>query len=159
MLILSTAFLALPGCASLETSWREFKGDLDGLFPPPDEQQAQAKAAYERASQQRAVGDQAGAVESLRQAAELGHGGAAYELGIAYLSGRGVPKDLEQSAVWINRAADLGDPSAQFLVGSSLYAGVGVPQDIPRGLMFLERSADQGHQKAQFLLGQAYAAH
>jgi localization factor PodJL len=161
VLILGTVILALAGCADLEISWREAKSDFEELFGPQSEgtsaeEQAQARAAYQHASRQRAVGDQAKAAESLREAAELGHGAAAYELGIAYLGGRGVPKDLEKSATWINRAADLGNAGAQFLVGSSLYAGVGVPQDIPRGLMFLERGADQGHPKAQYLLGQAY---
>ena len=95
-------------------------------------------------------------MKHFREAAELGHAGAAYELGLAYMNGNGVEKDLELSATWINRAADLGDPGAEFLVGSSFYGGIGVTQDIPRGLTFLERSADKGHPKAQFLLGQAY---
>jgi localization factor PodJL len=119
-------------------------------------EQQRAKAAYERASSERAAGDPVAAANHLREAAGLGHARAAYELGLAYMEGSGVPEDLDLSAKWINRAADLGDPGAEFLVGSSFYGGIGVEQDIPRGLSFLERAAHQGHAKAQFLLGQAY---
>lgn len=157
----SAVFLALTGCAELGDAWDEVGRDVGAFFETPSagatkEEQRQAQAAYERALSARAAGDLAADVKHLREAAELGHAQAAYELGLAYIDGSGVPEDLELSAKWINRAADLGDPGAEFLVGSSFYAGIGVEQDIPRGLSFLERAAVQGHPKAQFLLGQAY---
>jgi len=139
----------LIGCAGYGDPWRKPP-------PPTAEEQARAKAAYDRATSARAAGDAGAAANHFRDAAALGHANAAYELGLAYAAGDGVPEDLEQSARWINRAADLGDSSAQFLVGSSFYGGIGVEQDVPRGLSFLERAAVQGHPKAQFLLGQAY---
>ena len=121
------------------------------------EDRQRAGAAFERALALRAAGDASRAATELRAAADLDHPEAAYELGLAYAAGDGVPKDLDASARWINRAADLGDAGAQFLVGSSLYGGIGVARDVPRGLAFLEQAAEQGHPRAQLLLGQAYA--
>lgn len=153
--------LGITGCAELGDAWQKTGNDGQAFFETPSpsptkEEQRQAKAAYERALSARAAGDPAATAKQLRDAAELGHAHAAYELGLAYIEGNGVPEDLELSAMWINRAADLGDPGAEFLVGSTFYAGIGVDQDIWRGLAFLERAADKGHPKAQFLLGQAY---
>lgn len=139
----------LTGCA-------DYAGSSQKPPRPTAEEQARAQAAYERARSARAAGDAEAAANNFHDAAELGHASAAYELGLAYAAGDGVPEDLELSAWWTNRAADLGDPGAQFLVGSSFYGGIGVEQDVPRGLSFLERAAAQGHPKAQFLLGQAY---
>lgn len=140
--------LGLAGCAGLGDGWRE---------AATAEQRQRAETAFARARAARAAGDARGAATELRAAADLGHPGAAYELGLAYAAGDGVPKDLDASAHWINRAADLGDPGAQFLVGSSLYGGIGVARDAARGLAFLEQAAEQGHPRAQLLLGQAYA--
>lgn len=155
------AALVASGCAELGDAWRKAGDDFEALFRaspagPTQEEQRRARIAYERAVEARASGDPSAAAAKFREAAELGHANAAYELALAYLEGRGVAKDLDQSAMWLNRSADLGDPGAQFLVGSSLYAGIGVEPDIPRGIAFLERAAEQGHSKAQFLLGQAY---
>ena len=160
--ILSGAvILAFTGCAELGDAWEEAGREVEAFFDTPSagatkEERRRAKAAYERALSARAASDPVADVKHLREAAELGHAPAAYELGLAYIEGSGVPEDLELSAKWINRAADLGDPGAEFLVGSSFYAGIGVERDMPRGLSFLERAAVQGHPKAQFLLGQAY---
>lgn len=153
--------LAAPGCAELGDAWRKAGDDFKALFQatpagPTAQEQRRARLAYQDAIDARASGDLHAAAMKFREAAELGHGDAAYELGLAYLDGRGVPENLELSAMWVNRAADLGNPGAEFLVGSSFYAGIGVERDLPRGILFLQRAADQGHPKAQFLLGQAY---
>jgi len=115
------------------------------------------RQAYEDAVRLRRSGDTREAVVRLKDAAGFGHPVAAYELGMLYLQGREVPKDLAASARWINRAADLGEPRAQYLVGANLLAGNGVERDPARGVVFLARAGEQGHVRAQYLLGQAYA--
>lgn len=147
-LLCAGVLLTLAGCAEY--------ADTRPDAAPTEAERQRAAAAYERALGARAAGEPSAAAIHLRDAAELGHARAAYDLGLAYMDGDGVPEDFELSATWINRAADLGDPGAEFLVGSSLYGGIGVGQDMAGGLSFLERAADQGHPKAQFLLGQAY---
>ena len=153
--------LAVMGCAQIGDAWQKAGREAAAFFDPPSAgptgaEQKRAEQAYDRALKARQAGDPATAAKHLRDAAEGGHAEAAYELGLAYMEGNGVPQNYDLSATWINRAADLGDPGAQFLVGSSFYAGIGVEQDIPRGLSFLELAADQGHAKAQLILGQAY---
>ena len=153
--------LQVVGCAHLGDAWqsasRQGQTPFDASSPSSTpEQLHHAKVAYGRALEARASGDSKAAANHLRDAAELGHAHAAYELGLAYIDGNGVPASDDLSAYWINRAADLGDPGAQFLVGASFYGGIGVERDVPLGLSFLERAAAQGHPKAQFLLGQAY---
>ena len=140
----------LAGCSGVA-------GPSEQSTAATSEQQALAEAAYVRAGQARMRGDAAGAAGYFRDAAELGHADAAYELGLAYATGDGVPENHDLSAYWINHAADRGSPGAQFLVGASLYGGIGVERDAPRGLAFLRAAAAQGHPKAQFMLGQAYA--
>lgn len=149
VLLALLAITVFTGCAGYGDPWKKRPS-------PSVEEQAGAKAAYDRAKSARAAGDAQAAADYFRDAAERGHAAAAYELGLAYAAGDGVPEDFDLSARWINRAADLGDPGAEFLVGSSFYGGIGVEKDVPRGLSFLERAAAQGHPKAQFLLGQAY---
>jgi TPR repeat protein len=87
----------------------------------------------------------------------LGHGAAAYEVGLAYRDGHGTGRDLEASAKWINRAADRGEPRAQYLVGLAYYSGTGVARDYAHAVKFLTAAATQGHAEAQLLLGRAYA--
>lgn len=147
-LLCAWVLLTLVGCAEYPDTRQE--------AALAEAERKRAAAAYELALGARAAGDAPAAANHLRDAAELGHARAAYELGLAYMQGEGVPEDFDLSATWINRAADLGDPGAEFVVGSSLYGGIGVEQNIADGLSFLERAADKGHPKAQFLLGQAY---
>lgn len=103
------------------------------------------------------AGDHRGAVTSFKAAAGRGHAAAAYALGLAYSSGRGVERDLQIAATWLNTAADLGDSRAQFLAGVNFSTGAGVERDLTRAAGYWEKAAMQGHPRAQYLLAQAYA--
>jgi TPR repeat protein len=115
------------------------------------------EAAYQAGLAQQNAGDDRAAVASFRSAAEQGHAGAAYALGLAYSSGRGVEKDLQIAANWLNTAADRGDARAQYLAGVNLSTGAGVERDLNRAAGYWEQAAIQGHPRAQHLLAQAYA--
>ncbi|MBO7224189.1 MAG: sel1 repeat family protein, partial [Kiritimatiellae bacterium] len=56
--------------------------------------------------------DYAEAVKWFRKAAEQGHAGAQYRLGICYGKGLGVPQDHEEAAKWVRKAAEQGDAGA-----------------------------------------------
>ena len=124
--------------------------------PPAPPGTSDAQAAYNDALRLKNSGAHNQAIARLTDAANAGHAGAAYELGMLYTQGRMVPKDLAQGAAWVNRAADLGDARAQFLVGANLMSGTGVARDPARAVGFLARAGEQGHARAQYLLGQAY---
>ena len=56
--------------------------------------------------------NEARAVELFGQAAEKGHQRAQLNLGMLYLRGQGVPRDVIQARAWLEKAAASGDPYA-----------------------------------------------
>jgi ankyrin repeat protein len=89
------------------------------------------------------------AVQIWEAAAKRGNMSAAYQLGVAYRSGRGVQKDLGKAAAWFERAADGGDPDAQYALGILCESGLGVERDRNRALDLLGRAARSGNLRAQ----------
>ncbi|MEZ4282813.1 MAG: ankyrin repeat domain-containing protein [Myxococcota bacterium] len=88
------------------------------------------------------------AVQIWEAAAKRGNMNAAYQLGVAYRSGRGVAKDLAKAAAWFERAAAAGDPDAQYALGILCESGHGVERDRDRALDLLARAARSGHPRA-----------
>ena len=156
--------LILGGCSSMQPKFNSavesvkafFKGD-SASRQKPAEPSSEAQVMYDAAHRARAAGNNQEYISRLEAAANLGHPGAAYEIGIAYTQGRLVPKDPGTGARYINRSADLGDHRAQYLVGANFMTGSGVKKDPERGVAFLARAGEQGHVQAQYLLGVAYA--
>ena len=153
--------LAQSGCAELEVSVsghvEEVSETLKPLLESDAERAARAEARYREAVALDAQDRPDAATEMFRQAAELDHAAAAYDLGEAYNRGRGVAPDPALAAVWLNRAAARGEPRAQFLIGAAYVAGTGVPQDHGIAVSYLTKAAEQSHPRAQFLMGEAFA--
>ena len=63
------------------------------------------------------------------------------ELAADYFVGRGVPKDLAQSAYWYRKAADQGNPSAQMNLGYLYVSGIGVTRDPAEGAKWYRRAS------------------
>ena len=80
----------------------------------------------------------------LRLAAEQGHARAQTQLGMAYQKGRGVGRNIPESAKWMRKAAEQGHPKAQFEMGVYYRDGKGVPRDRVLGLMWLLLSQKGG---------------
>ena len=118
---------------------------------------ALADAIYQQGLVLQGEGKDEEAFEHFLDAAERGNAAAAYDLGEAYNAGRGVDKDLNAGAKWINAAADRRDPRALYAVGAALYNGNGVTRDYTRAAVYLGDAAEQGHAGAQYLLGECYA--
>ena len=78
------------------------------------------------------------------------------QLGAAYLTGQGVPRDLAKSAYWYERAASAGDPLSQNLVGYYYQNGMGVSRDSVRAVQWYQRAADGGFLEAKVNLAVAY---
>jgi len=62
--------------------------------------------------------------------AERGASSAQAYLGFMYETGRGVPQNYTEAAMWYRRAAEQGDSLAQYQLGVLYDRGQGVPQDI-----------------------------
>ncbi len=92
-----------------------------------------------------------------RLAAERGHPGGQYNLGLMHEFGLGVRRDEAAALSWYRRAAEQGDVHAQHHLGRLLVDGRGTPADPARGLAWLERAARQGHDEVFVTVAEAYA--
>ena len=129
-----------------------------GMAGQPDAVSARdAEQLYRDALAARESGNKQDAFARLLEAAEAGHGPAAYEVGLAYKDGRGTAQDLEAGAHWIDAAAERGEPRAQLLLGSAYYGGIGVERDYQRAAAYLADAAVQGQPQAQFLLAECFS--
>ena len=78
------------------------------------------------------------------------------ELAADYFAGRGVPKDLTQSAYWYRKAADQGNPAAQVYLGYMYTVGMGVPLDKAEAVRWYRRAASAGNAEAEVNLAALY---
>ena len=62
--------------------------------------------------------------------AERGNAAAQAYLGYMFETGRGVPQNYTEAAMWYRRAAEQGDGLAQYSLGLLYDRGQGVPRDI-----------------------------
>jgi localization factor PodJL len=84
----------------------------------------------------------------LRVAALTGDPAAAYEIGLRFAEGRGVPSNLEEAAKWYDRAARAGVVPAIFRIGTFYEKGMGVKKDADIARRYYAQAADRGSAKA-----------
>ncbi|MBX9711679.1 MAG: hypothetical protein K2X60_11660 [Xanthobacteraceae bacterium] len=85
---------------------------------------------------------------SLRSAALKGDPGAAYEIGLRYADGRGVPANFDEAAKWYNRAAQADIVPAIFRLGTFYEKGLGVKKDADTASRYYRQAAERGNAKA-----------
>ena len=88
----------------------------------------------------------------LTAAAGLGSSTAQYRLGVLYLKGEQVEKDLDLAVQYLTASAEHGNQYAQYALGSLYCSGDGISRDEALGREWLSRSAAQGNPYAQHLL-------
>jgi TPR repeat protein len=91
------------------------------------------------------------------KAANQGHAGAQYNLGLMYAAGRGVKQDYAQAVAWYQKAANQGYANAQYNLGVRYANGQGVKQDYAQAVAWYQKAANQGDADAQYNLGVMYA--
>jgi TPR repeat protein len=82
------------------------------------------------------------------QAAEKGNIAAQYQLGLLYLNGEGVEKDLQKGKLLLVQAAESGNVNAQYNLAVMYLEGLEVEQDKEYAIFWLQKAASQGHQIA-----------
>ncbi|MEK8020884.1 MAG: tetratricopeptide repeat protein, partial [Candidatus Parabeggiatoa sp.] len=92
----------------------------------------------------------------LEKSAKQGNVDAQYNLGIAYLNGKGIAKDYEKAADWWRKAAEQGNANAQNNLGVAYEKGQGITQDYEIAVNWWGKAAKQGHISAQFNLAKIY---
>ena len=73
--------------------------------------------------------------------AEQGVAAAQSYLGFMFETGRGVPQNYTEAAMWYRRAAEQGDSLAQYSLGLLYDKGFGVPRDVIEASKWLNLSA------------------
>jgi localization factor PodJL len=94
---------------------------------------------------------------NLRTAAVAGDPLAAYEVGVRFAEGKGVPANNEEAAHWLEIAAKKGIVPAQFRLGTLYEKGLGVKKDLIVARDLYRAAADRGHGKAMHNLAVIYA--
>ena len=94
---------------------------------------------------------------TLRIAAVAGDPLAAYEVGVRFSEGRGVPANNEEAARWFEIAAKKGIVPAQFRLGTLYEKGLGVKKDPIAARDYYRAAAEKGHGKAMHNLAVIYA--
>ena len=103
---------------------------------------------YNRGIEAQRRGCYAEAVELYTVASELGHGGAACNLGYCYQLGLGVSRDLRRAAQCYRRAAENGSAPAALNLGLCCRAGAGTRRDFRAADYWLRRAAAEGYEDA-----------
>ncbi|ATD64520.1 tetratricopeptide repeat protein [Neisseria weixii] len=78
------------------------------------------------------------------QASAAGHMSAPRYIGIMYLNGYGVKKNVRRAVAEFSKAAQWGDATGQFWLGYCYEQGIGVTQNREQALKWYELSARQG---------------
>ena len=94
----------------------------------------------------------------LRRRAVYGDDSAAFQMGMAYEIGRGVPQSCTTAAQWVARAAGEGKAAAQYNLGLRYRDGDGVPVNEDEAVKWLQKAAAQQSSDAQLAL-MALTAH
>ena len=84
----------------------------------------------------------------LRAAALKGDPSAAYEIGVRFSEGKGVPANLDEAAKWYDRAAQAGIVPAIFRLGTFYEKGLGVKKDTEMARRYYLQAAERGNAKA-----------
>ena len=84
----------------------------------------------------------------LRSAALKGDATAAYEIGMRFAEGKGVPVNLDEAAKWYDRAANAGVVPAIFRLGTFYEKGLAVKKDIDIARRYYLQAAERGNAKA-----------
>jgi TPR repeat protein len=96
------------------------------------------------------------ALALFERAAKKGHGFGAYLVGVAHMSGTGVPKDDKKALDWFRHSADRGSPVGHFWLAEMIAKGRGLKADWKKALPHFTRAAEGGVFDAYTELGYAY---
>jgi localization factor PodJL len=120
-------------------------GDITGAIPSVSA--IGRKPAMVEVPQGERLPDQIGG-PNLRTAALKGDAAAAYEVGVRFAEGKGVPQNLEEAAKWYDRAAQAGIIPAVFRLGTLYEKGMGVKKDVDTARRYYVQAAERGNAKA-----------
>ena len=89
-------------------------------------------------------------------AADLNASEAQYNLGLLYIKGVGVSKNINKGIYYLQRASDQNESSAQYVLGNFYNDNRHIQRDENKAIYYFQLAADQGNVKAIFNLGNIY---
>lgn len=92
----------------------------------------------------------------LRTKAAAGEPQAQVDLGMAYASGDGVPRDETEAVKWFRKAAEQKHPAGEYALGEMYLTGRGVSLDQAEAVKWIRLSAEHGYPQGQFNLAAMY---
>ena len=91
-----------------------------------------------------------------KRAAENGHTGAQYCMGLNNINGYGALQDFSEAFVWFKKAADGGFINAYNNLGYCYGNGIGVEKDLYQCFTWYQKAGELGDVTAQFNIGNMY---
>lgn len=91
-------------------------------------------------------------IEDLRQKAEKGDSVAQTMLGVEYMKGDQVEKDLNKAIEWWKKAAEKGYAEAEYKLGVCYHFGFGIKKSHKLARYWYEKAANQQHKSAKVAL-------
>jgi localization factor PodJL len=146
----STASIPIPQLAATPVAAPTTAADITGTIPQPAALPvlpANRKLSLIQIPPEEKLPDAIGG-PVLRTAALKGDPSAAYEIGVRYAEGKGVPVSYDDAAKWYDRSAQAGVVPAVFRLGTLYEKGLSVKKDIDIARRYYLQSAERGNAKA-----------
>lgn len=115
----------------------------DYRTPAPDEQaqKAQTQLAPPPPPQNAAIASPPQKLSTPKEQTAADSSETQFDIGEMYETGKGVPQDYAQAAIWYRKAAEQGNPSAELNLGFLYANGQGVPQDTAEAYFWFDLAA------------------
>ncbi len=137
---------------------RDFALALANFKPLAEQGDVDAERAMGQLLMQNCTGieDRPAGLQWLTKAAAAGNVPAKTLLGLAYLTGHGVPQDDNKAFAFFSQSAEAGNAVGEMQLGYLYLTGRGVPQDKYQGLQWTVKAAEQGNANALGNIAAAY---
>jgi localization factor PodJL len=142
-----TASASIPQIPATASASPVSASDITGTIPAPAAMATGARFAMVQIPPTERLPDAIGG-PVLRAAALKGDASAAYEIGIRYAEGKGVPSNFDEAAKWYDRAAQAGVVPAVFRLGTFYEKGLSVKKDVDIARRYYMQAAERGNAKA-----------
>ncbi len=103
-------------------------------------------------------GDYKTALSEFKSLAEQGDAEAQHSLGVMYVNGEGVDKDVTKGVNWFRKSAEQGFADAQHNLAFAYETGLSVKKDMNEAARWYHKAAEQGFAKSQSNLGLMYSS-
>lgn len=168
--IISSLMLVLGSCRSTQKTVAEIEGVSVEAMPTKPDTTTQRKTTTKRRRNKRKThrqkpqsttpatprsGEPDAAkvnIEDLRQKAEKGDSVAQTMLGVEYMKGDQVEKDLDKAIEWWKKAAEKGYAEAEYKLGVCYHFGFGIKKSHKLARYWYEKAANQQHKSAKVAL-------